>query len=170
MHGSVKGIGLMVLALGFAGCAGHGSSGTVSPERSFVGVWEGIPGVDPQSPKDTTGKTPLTHALLIGADSIYAEVTVRGRQAGCGGGRWALHGSDSVSWMQSGNAPMVKDKIVFKDQQFFLYRGGNLTKPAEAYRRADTTVTPKPKHLAGLPQCASTIRRALRTPPKPASK
>jgi hypothetical protein len=107
---------------------------------------------------------------MINADSTYAEVTMKGNQAGCGGGRWALSGHDSVSWIQSGAAPTVKDKIVFQNQQFFLYRGNNLTKPAEAYRRADTTVTPKPKHLAPLSQCASTIRRALRTPPKPAPK
>lgn len=160
---SVGRVTLGMVALGFALPAlSHAQA--VQP-ANLVGVWEGIPGVDPQSPKDTTASAVLTKAVAVRSDSTWSMVVFRGVQKSCLGGSWRLAG-DSIFWQFPGGVAARKIVLKNQDQQFFAYRWTSLTTPAEAYRRADTTKTPKPKHLAALPQCSSTARPAV--PPVPA--
>lgn len=176
MRGSVAGLSLLVGALGVAaaGCAAAGHTATgpapvhVTGLADVVGIWEGIPGVDPKSAKDTASKAAPIHVVAIGADSTFSEVIMKGSQASCGGGTLRVTG-DSVFWKEQ--ARTTPHKIVVKNQntQFFLYPWADLTKPIEAYQRSDTTKTPKPKIFSTLAQCGSQVRRS-KPAPSPAPK
>jgi hypothetical protein len=89
--------------------------------------------------------------------------------AACAGGAGAGKVAPKKSLVGLWEGIPVKHKIVFKDRQFWLFTGKDTTKPVEAYRLADTTTTPKSKHLASLTQCSSAIRQAMKAAaPKPA--
>ena len=158
MRGIVGRFAVVAMGLGFAVPAAAYAQGVKAAD--LVGVWEGLPGVDRRTPKpDSTGKVKMTHAVMMRADSTWAEVITQGQQVTCSGGRWTLSGN-TISWQE--RTATTSHKIVAKDNQFMLYSAKDTVKPVEAYRRADTTVTPKPLPLSAMAQCNTMVRN----PPK----
>ena len=132
-------LGIVALTLSGYAQASHAQVQTAQVQpmtpADLIGLWKGVPGLDPGTTTDGAGRVTL-HAVLFRPDSTFTEAWATATGYRCQQGRWVQLAGDTIVW-QGG----LRNTILLRGQQLSVFDLQN--QPTEVYQRVDLTTMPQ---------------------------